>query len=175
MDTRRLFLFGVLGGALMTVTLTFARAFGLATNLELLLGTWVGIPPGLMAWLVGLGLHLAFAGLLGIVYGVAMERLPPHHGGWDVGMLYAILHVFIAGSILSALPEIHPYIPARLDEPGPFFASFGLMAVFLFIVSHLVYGAVVGEGVASTVRRAQRRATTTRHRGHGASSRNSSV
>lgn len=161
MDPRRLFLFGVFGGALMTMLMTFARLLGLPMSFELLLGTLVGIPPGLVAWIVGLGIHLALSGLIALVYGWAFEHLPPHHAGRDVGMLYSLAHVFIAGTLLSAIPLIHPAMPGVLEEPGPFYAERGLIAVLLFFVAHVIYGAVVGEGAA---RRSVRRTTTARSR-----------
>lgn len=159
MEPRRLFLLGVFGGALMTMTLTFARVLGLPVNLELLLGTLAGVRPGVVAWVIGLGIHLGLSGLFALVYGWAFQHVPPRHAGWDVGMLYSLVHVFLAGMFLSVLPTFHPQVPAVLGEPGAFYAEYGLIAVLLFFVVHLIYGAVVGEGVArAEQRRARARA-----------------
>ena len=46
--------------------------------------------------------------------------------------------------MLGALPAIHPQVPERLIDPGPFMTSLGNGAALFFVLAHAVFGALVG-------------------------------
>lgn len=134
---------GVLGGLVMTGGFGGAvRAFGLPLNLEHVLGT-LWLPRGLLAWFVGLAMHLVISGLIALLYAWGFERVT-HRAGAGVGALFAVVHLVIGGIALAALPAIHPLIPGSMPAPGAFMSGLGFPGVLLFVIEHLVYGAIVG-------------------------------
>jgi hypothetical protein len=42
------------------------------------------------------------------------------------------------------IPAMHAMIPERMSAPGAFMANTGGMFVALFVIEHLLYGAIVG-------------------------------
>lgn len=138
-------LFGVLGAASISVLSAILRAIGLPLSIEIYLGTLTGIVPGPFAFGLGLLLHLVLGGVFGLIYAALFERVWDH-GGAPVGMLLSVLHAGLIGMMLGLTPHVHPLVPERLPDPGPYFAHLGVAGVVSFFLAHVVYGAIVGAG-----------------------------
>jgi hypothetical protein len=141
----RAILFGILGGAAISLVTAVLRAAGLPLSIEIILGTLTGLPPGGTAFGVGLLLHLAMGGLFGLFYGFLFEHVWDH-GGATTGMLTAVVHASLIGILIGLTPQFHPYIPERMPDPGPYFANLGVPGALTFFGAHLLYGAIVGAG-----------------------------
>ena len=143
MNLRREYMAGVLGGIAMSAVMYFARLLGLNIRLELLIGTMLGLPPSPAAWAVGFCAHVVLAGFIGLLYGVAFEYVAQHRADWELGVAFSFVHLTVAGILVGVLPSIDPLFPGWF-EPGPFLVNQGSSGMALFILAHLVYGAVVG-------------------------------
>ncbi|UJR85514.1 hypothetical protein [Sandaracinus amylolyticus] len=138
MNIRRAFLAGVVGGAIMAVL-----GKVVPVSVEMILGT-LFLPRGVGAWVLGLVLHLVISGAIALLYGLGFERIT-HRATAGIGAAFSIVHVVIGGLALAALPAIHPLIPEQIRAPGMFMSSIGFGGVLLFLIEHLVYGAIVGQ------------------------------
>jgi hypothetical protein len=149
---------GVAGGAVMSVLMALARAAGVDVSFERLLGTAHGALPGPGTWLLGLVLHLALSGLLGLLYGWGLEALAPRRP-WLAGLRFGAVHALLAGAALALLPSVHALMPTQIQPPGPFLVRLGLAGVLVHVVLHLAYGLVVGHtyGPPATAARAEGR------------------
>jgi hypothetical protein len=144
-QAKRALLFGVLGAGAISVIQALARAAGVPISIELLLGTLIRHVPDGTAFGIGLVMHLIIGGLFGLLYGYLFERVWDH-GGAATGMLTAVVHALAVGIFVGLTPQFHPLIPELLPDPGPYFSTLGVPAIFTFFIAHLVYGAIVGAG-----------------------------
>jgi len=142
MNTGRAFLAGVVGALAMSVMMALARAMGMPANLEMLLGTMLGLEPGPTAWMLGLMMHLVAGGVFALFYAWGFENLQT--AGAGIGSLFGLGHALVAGVFMGMMPMIHPMVPEVLPAPGPFMANLGMMGIVAEIVLHLLYGAIVG-------------------------------
>ncbi len=143
MKANRAFFSGLLAGVAITVLLAFARWLGFGQlNLEMLLGTF-GTLPGLNAWILGFHLHLLFAGIFGLFYGLLFEAFD--RSGPAAGLVLGLAHAFVVGILLGVLSAFHPVMGDELPGPGWFAASYGFDDVILLFAVHAVFGAIVGE------------------------------
>jgi hypothetical protein len=145
MRVERALLFGVLGAVAMTLISAVARALGIPMSMELLLGTLVRSTPDGEAFGIGVLIHLLMGGFFGLVYAVLFERVWDH-GGATTGMLLAVLHATLIGSLVGLLPRFHPLVPRVLPDPGAFFSELGVGGALTFFLGHLAFGAIVGAG-----------------------------
>jgi hypothetical protein len=136
--------FGILGSLAMTGLFGLARVFRIPTNLEMVLVAFF-TSPSPMAWIIGVVVHAAFGGLLGVAY-VAIFRHVLHRGGAVSGLLIAVVHTAVSGTVLGLLPRFHPRIPTVIAAPGFFYANAGPLGALTFVLAHLVFGLVVGVG-----------------------------
>jgi hypothetical protein len=142
MQWLKAFLAGVLGAAVMSLIAFVASAFGFPFGFELLLGSWVSGRADTPSWLLGLGLHLAIGGLFGLIYAGLFRWL--RVAGGSAGVLVSIVHLMIAGFLFAAIPPLHDLVPELLPAPGVYLSSQGPLGVALFVITHLVFGAVMG-------------------------------
>lgn len=149
MDTSNAFLAGVVAGLAMSVIMALGRALGVPIDVEMMLGTLIGLAPGTIGtWIVGLVMHLVISGLIALIYAWGFENVT-HRADWGTGALFSIVHIIIGGLAMGLMPFIHPMIPEIMAAPGVFAVNLGTGAVLLFLVGHLVYGAFVG-GIYAT-------------------------
>ncbi len=141
---------GVVGGLAMTVLAWTARQAGIEMNGEMMLGTMVSAP-GTTAWLIGLLMHLMLSVLIALIYAVGFEHVT-HRAGVAVGLGFAVIHVTIAGIVMAMIPAIHPMIPEQMPAPGAFLGNMGAIFVALFVLEHLLFGAIVGGMYGPVVR-----------------------
>ena len=129
----------------MSVLSAILRAVHVPISIEMILGTLVGLAPGATAFMVGLAMHLALGGALGLAYCWLFEKVW-NHGGAPVGVILAFLHASLIGMAMGLTPSFHPAIPQLLPNPGAFFSNVGVAGVIAFFAIHAVYGAIVGGG-----------------------------
>jgi hypothetical protein len=134
---------GVVGGVAMTLLGWIVRRLGIQMNAEMMLGTMTGGAPALGTWLVGFVMHLVISALIALAYAWGFEHVT-HRAGVAVGLGFAIVHVVIAGMVMAMIPAMHPMIPEQMPAPGAFMANMGATFVALFLIEHLLYGAIVG-------------------------------
>jgi hypothetical protein len=143
MKTGRAIVAGLVGGLAMTLFAWLVRQTGLQMNAEMMLGSMVSSSPGPTAWLIGFVIHLVISALIALIYAWGFERVT-HRAGAVVGLGFAVIHVIIAGMVMAMIPAIHPMIPEQMPAPGAFMANMGGTFVALFVIEHLLYGAIVG-------------------------------
>lgn len=144
MNAPKAFFAGVVAGAVMSILMAAGRMLAIPLDLEMTLGTLFGLAPGLAStWMVGFVTHLVIAGVFGVIYAVCFENLM-ERADWSIGAAFGFVHVIIAGMLAGLMPFIHPLMPDPMPEPGLFATNLGAGAALLFIVQHLVFGALVG-------------------------------
>lgn len=139
---------GVAGGIAMTILGWLVRQMGMDMNAEMMLGTMLASPES-GAWIMGFAMHLMLSIFIALIYAWGFERLT-HRAGVVVGLKFAVVHIIIAGIVMAVIPGVHPMIPEMMPPPGAFMSGMGGMGVTLFVVEHLMYGAIVG-GMYGTV------------------------
>jgi hypothetical protein len=159
MHAGRAFAAGVAGAAVMTLLGFVVRAMGMFVDFELMLGTLflplVYLPLGNAVWTFGLIIHLVTGGIFGLLYGLGFERLS-HRSGVGMGLVFGAAHLIFGGLALAAMPAIHPLIQQRLMyPPGILLSGWGGGAFVLWVVEHLIFGAIVG-GTYGPVKDAER-------------------
>jgi hypothetical protein len=132
---------GIAGAIAMSILMAVARFMGMNVNLEMMLGTML-LGPGTAAWIIGFGMHLAMGAIFGLIYAAIFENVT-HRAGAGTGMLVSIGHILVAGLAMAVIPVIHPMMPP-MDAPGLFMSGMGAAGIGLFIVEHLLFGAIVG-------------------------------
>lgn len=162
MRTRAAFVAGVAGGAVMSIVMVIARALGMSASLEMMLGTLL-LPPGTLAWIVGLAMHLLISGGIGLVYAWVFEHVT-RRAGVRMGLALSTLHTMIGGLFLGILPAVHRLMPEQMAPPGELFVRDGWPGVVAFVVSHALYGAIVGARCEPAVGWEPQRITVTRMR-----------
>lgn len=149
MKTSKAIVAGLTGGIAMTILGFVVRQMGIDMNAEMMLGTMLVSPAGTTAWIVGLMIHLMLSVIFALIYAWGFERLT-HRAGVAVGLGFAVVHIIFAGIAMTMIPAMHPGIPEMMMAPGAFMSGMGAMGVGLFVLEHLMYGAIVG-GMYGTV------------------------
>lgn len=144
MKTQTAIFAGLLGGFAMTVLAWLGRAAGIELNAEMMLGTMLGNTPGATTWVLGLAMHLILSALIALLYAVGFEKVV-HRAGARTGLAFSLIHIAIAGVFMGIIPALHPMIPDQMPAPGAFLINMGAPIVALFIIEHLMYGAIVGK------------------------------
>lgn len=154
---------GIVGALVMSFIMWLARITGtLPANLEMMLGTMIGLSPGAFAWIVGFVIHVVAGAVFGLIYAWCFERLL-HQAGWLTGLGIGVVHTIVSGLFLAAIPALHPLIPQQMPAPGAFMAGLGALGVAAFAVLHLLFGAIVG-GAYGTASQSPEGSTI--HEGH---------
>lgn len=140
---------GLAGGIAMTILGWLVRRMGVDMNAELMLGTMMARPES-GAWIIGFLIHMLIAVVFALIYAWGFERLT-HRAGVMVGLGFAVVHIVFAGLVMLMMPVVHPMIPEMMPPPGAFMSGMGATGIVLFVIEHLMYGAIVG-GVYGAVR-----------------------
>lgn len=132
---------GVAGALAMTVVSLVFGELGIAVSFSDLLGTFLGFEPrSNSGWLAGFMAHLMVGSWFAVIYVHGFEDLTGR-AGWSVGAAFSMVHIIAAGFLVTLLPMV---LPQATAQPGMFMSHEGLAGVCLFMLLHLVYGAVVG-------------------------------
>lgn len=152
MNTRSISLWGFVGTLILTILMAGSQALGLTRmSLPYLLGTMVTSNRD-RAKLMGFGMHFANGWLFASLYAAAFQSW--RRATWWLGAAIGLVHaLFVLVAASSVLPMIHPRMaseeqgptPTRQLEPPGFLAlNYGRRTPLSIIVSHLVYGGILG-------------------------------
>ena len=152
MNVQSWVLWGFLATLLMTTISGGAQGLGLTRmNLPYLLGT-ILTPNRDKAKLLGFLLHVAIGWIFSLIYVLIFESLGAA-GLWR-GMVIGILHGFIVLVLtMSLMPGLHPRMASEqhgpeagnlLEPPGFMALNYGTHTPMAVVLSHLVFGAVLG-------------------------------
>jgi hypothetical protein len=144
---------GFLGTVVLTTILRGASELGWTRmDLPFLLGTAVSVDR-VRAKVIGYALHFVFGLLFALAYyavSVVVGR-----SGVVLGALLGLVHGLFAGTALVSilLPAVHPRMGTGFDAagsapllepPGFMLINYGRQTPLATILSHVVYGAIVG-------------------------------
>jgi hypothetical protein len=144
---------GVVGTLVLTTILTAASELRLTRiDLPFLLGTAL-TPKRTRARAFGFALHFIAGVLFALGYYVVFVVVG--RAGWALGMALGVLHAAFAGTALVniILPAVHPRMgtffdaansQAVLELPGFMLLNYGRATPLVTLLSHLLYGAIVG-------------------------------
>lgn len=146
------FLWGFLATILLTTISAAAQGLGLTRmNLPYMLGTIV-TPDRDAARLYGFLMHVAAGWLFSLVYVLIFESLGA--AGWWRGALIGLVHaVCVLVVLMSLLPGLHPRMASEqhgpsagnvLEPPGFLALHYGNRTPLAIVISHLIFGAVLG-------------------------------
>jgi hypothetical protein len=144
---------GLLGTVVLTTALRAASEFGLTRiDLPFLLGT-AFTEDRIRAKVLGYLLHFVFGVLFALGYYAVFAVID--QSGMVLGALLGLIHALFAGTALVniLLPVVHPRMGTGFDAagsapllepPGFMLVNYGRETPLAMIVSHIVYGAIVG-------------------------------
>jgi hypothetical protein len=106
---------GVVGAIVMMIIMLMGRAMSMPANLEMILSTMMGSPPGAMAWVIGLIIHLIAGGVFALIYAAGFEYWI-HRADWLIGLGFGVIHPLFSGIVvLGMLPAMHPPLGERVE------------------------------------------------------------
>jgi hypothetical protein len=144
---------GLLGTVVLTTALRAASELGFTRiDLPFLLGTAV-TEDRIRAKVVGYALHFVFGVLFALGYYAIFAVIG--RSGLLLGALLGLVHALFAGTALVniLLPAVHPRMGTGFDAagaapllepPGFMLVNYGRQTPLATILSHIVYGAIVG-------------------------------
>ncbi len=144
---------GFVGTLVLTSAMRAATELGLTRiDLPFLLGTAL-TQDRTRAKAVGYALHFGFGLVFALLYLAIFAALGT--ASWWLGALLGLVHALFAGSALVnvLLPLVHPALATRetaanesplLEPPGFMLLNYGRSTPVVALVTHLLYGAVVG-------------------------------
>jgi len=152
MNWRGGLLWGFVGTVVLTGLMSGSQALGLTRmSLPYMLGTMF-TPNRDRAMLVGFMVHIINGWLFAFVYAAGFESW--RRASWWLGALIGLVHgsfVLLAGMVL--IPSMHPRMaseqhgptPTRqLEPPGVLALNYGRRTPISVLISHIVYGAILG-------------------------------
>jgi hypothetical protein len=133
---------GVVAGIAMSGVLFLARLGGSAVQFEQILGTPFA-RPGIAAFVVGFGVHLALAGAVGALYARVLWR----HLRWTdpfVGAAVGVGHGFLVALFLAVASPFEPIPWDWSIGPVALLEGFDARGFFWVLGAHAIFGALVG-------------------------------
>lgn len=152
MNTRSISLWGFVSTLVLTSLMAGSQALGLTRmNLPYLLGTMVTSDRD-RAKLMGFGMHLVNGWLFASLYAAAFQSW--RRATWWLGAAIGLVHsLFVLVAASSLLPALHPRMASeeqgptptqQLEPPGFLALNYGRRTPLSVILSHLVYGSILG-------------------------------
>ena len=144
---------GVLGTIAMTTAIRAASELGWTRmDIPFLLGTAVTSRRD-RAQAIGYALHFVIGVIFALLYHIAFAATGG--AGWVLGAAIGLLHgIFVGTALVSVmLPLVHPRMGTPmsasdstplLEPPGFLLLNYGRMTPVVTLVSHVIFGAVVG-------------------------------
>jgi uncharacterized membrane protein YagU involved in acid resistance len=143
---------GFAGTVVLTFLLAASQGLGLTRmNVAYMLGTMF-TPDRDLAKLIGVLVHMFDGWVLSLVYVAAMHVVGYYT--WWFGAIIGLVHgLFVITVVLPAIPAIHPRMASsqhgpsvvqQLEPPGFLGRNYGLGTPVSAIISHIVFGAIVG-------------------------------
>ena len=152
MNFGNLFFWGFIATIVLSVIMAASRPLGMSRlDLPFLLGTMVTPNRNKAPW-IGFFMHLIMGWLFAMIYGVAFESTGWHT--WWFGVIAGFVHSLAVLTVgLELMSFMHPRManPAhgptptkQLQPPGFFARNYGSATALVTIVSHMIYGAILG-------------------------------
>ncbi len=152
MDFKQAFYSGTIAGLATSLARGVGRSAGITSlNVELLLGSMLTQDLSPLSGAIGFALYLLIAGGIACLYAVGFAHVM-QRASWAVGLLFALVHLGLAGLFMDALGDLHPLLvrpplpllDGHLLAPGLFAANFGTTTMIGFFVLHFMYGGIIG-------------------------------
>jgi uncharacterized membrane protein YagU involved in acid resistance len=145
-------LWGFVGTIVLTTLSSASQGLGLTRmNLPYMLGTMF-TPDRDRAKLAGFGVHMINGWLFSLVYVLAFQAL--HRATWWLGAAIGVVQaMFVLTVGMRLLPGLHPRMASeqhgptvarQLEPPGFLALNYGVRTPIAVIVSHLVFGIILG-------------------------------
>jgi uncharacterized membrane protein YagU involved in acid resistance len=145
-------LWGFVATIVLTTISAGAQGLGLTRmNLPHMLGT-IFTPDRDRAKFYGFGVHVAAGWLFSLGYVMIFQSLGA--AGWWRGALLGLLHaVFVLVVVMGLLPGLHPRMASEqrgpaaqnlLEPPGFLALHYGVQTPLAILLSHVVFGAILG-------------------------------
>lgn len=145
-------LWGFIATIVLTIISSATQAFGLTRmNFPYMLGT-IFTSDRDKAKLYGFFMHVAIGWLFSLFYILIFESLG--RAGWWRGAVVGIMHGFsVLIVIMGLLPGLHPRMASEqhgpeaqnmLEPPGFLALHYGMRTPVAIIVSHAIFGAILG-------------------------------
>lgn len=145
-------LWGFLANIILTTISSATQGLGLTRmNFSYMLGS-IFTPDRDKARLYGFFVHLGFGWVFSLIYVLVFQSLGA--AGWWRGMLIGIVHAFFVLIVVMALlPGLHPRMASEqhgpesqnmLEPPGFMALHYGARTPLAIIVSHSIFGAILG-------------------------------
>jgi hypothetical protein len=145
-------LWGFTATIVLTTISAGAQGLGLTRmNLLHMLGT-IFTPNRDKARLYGFGVHVAAGWLFSLIYVLIFQSLGA--AGWWRGAVIGLLHAFfVLVVVVGLLPGLHPRMASEqqgpaaqnmLEPPGFLALHYGVQTPLAILLSHTVFGAILG-------------------------------
>lgn len=145
-------LWGFVGTIMLTTLSSAAQGLGLTRmNLPYMLGSMF-TPDRDRAKLLGFGVHLMNGWLFSLLYVATFTAL--HRATWWLGAAIGFVHaMFVLTAGMRLMPGLHPRMASeqhgptvarQLEPPGFLALNYGVRTPISVLVSHLVFGAILG-------------------------------
>ena len=145
-------LWGFAATIILTTISAAAQGLGLTRmNLPYMLGT-IFTPDRDRAKLYGFGVHLVAGWIFSLIYVLLFQSLGV--AGWWRGLVFGLIHAFfVLVMVMSLLPGLHPRMASEqqgptarnmLEPPGFLALHYGLQTPLAILVSHAIFGAILG-------------------------------
>ena len=152
MNVPSILLWGFAATVVLTALTILGQSLGLTRiDIPFILGTMFSADRD-RARVFGIAMHMVNGWLFAVVYALFFENM--HTATWWFGALIgAAQGLFVVVALLPVLPGLHPRMvsdfrgpePARLLEPPGFLAqNYGRLTAPVMLVTHAVYGGVLG-------------------------------
>lgn len=152
MNVGSAYLWGFAATVILTTAILTGQSLGITRlDLPFVLGTMVTMNRD-RAKIIGYVMHVVVGFMVAFVYTIFFQAIG--HATWWIGMLLGLVHgTFVAVAVLPLLPGIHPRMvsdsrgpePTRLLEPPGFLATnYGRNTPLVLLVSHALYGIILG-------------------------------
>jgi hypothetical protein len=143
---------GFVSTLVLTTVLTGSQGLGLTRmNMPYMLGTML-TPHRDRARLYGFGLHVLAGWMFSFLYVLAFGFL--RQANWWIGALIGLVHaLFVLVVGVSMLPGLHPRMASEqhgpsatrdLEPPGFLALNYGIQTPVSILISHAIFGAMLG-------------------------------
>jgi hypothetical protein len=145
---------GLCGGIVMSILMGLMRVAGKTEmNMMYMQGTMMTAKRG-PAMAIGAITHLVVLSgvVIGSVYALLFSWLEISSGNaWWVGAILGVVHGVLGGLAMTMMPAIHPRMGTTgagggitLKSPGPFGRNYGRATPPGLLMTHILYGLVLG-------------------------------
>lgn len=152
MNVPSILLWGFAATIVLSITMAGSQRLGYTRmSIPFLLGTMVTANRD-RAMLLGLLVHMMNGWLFALLYALAFESW--HRATWWLGAAIGMVHaLFVLTVGMTVMPGMHPRMVSeyfgptpnrQLQPPGFLALNYGYRTPIATLVSHLVYGAILG-------------------------------